>query len=170
LENKKRILLILRHGKSVLKEDGLSDYDRSLNQQGKNQASATGKLIRNIDLVPDYIISSTARRAIDTSEIVAKFSDYNGKINTNPSLYHQNSAENYINVLADMSDEYYKVLVVGHNPSIEDLIEKLTNRIEIMRTCSLARIDIKIKSWRDIIKYGKDKIEFYKIWYSDVKD
>jgi phosphohistidine phosphatase len=170
IENKKRILLILRHGKSVVKEDKLSDHDRLLNQQGKNQAVATGKLIRNIDLMPDYIISSSAKRAIDTSEIVVKLSEYNGKININPSLYHQNSAENYINVLADVSDEYYKVLVVGHNPSVEDLIEKLTNRIEIMRTCSLARIDIKIKSWRDIIKYGKDKIEFYKIWYSDVKD
>ena len=44
-----------------------------LNQQGKNQAISTGKLIRNTDLVPDYIISSTARRAIETSEIVAKF-------------------------------------------------------------------------------------------------
>jgi len=117
IENKKRVLLILRHGKSVLKED-LSDYDRHLNHQGKNQAVSTGKLIRNIDLVPDYIISSTARRAIETSEIVTEFSDYNGKIDLNPLLYHQNSAENYINVLSDVSDECYKVLVVGHNPSV----------------------------------------------------
>jgi len=141
-----------------------------LNQQGKNQAISTGKLIRNTDLVPDYIISSTARRAIETSEIVAKFLDYNGKIDLNPSLYHQNSEENYINVLSDVLDEYYKVLVVGHNPSVEDLIEKLTNRMEIMRACSLARIDIKIKSWREIIKYGNDIIEFCKIWHPDVKD
>jgi len=124
IENKKRILLILRHGKSILKEEEeeeeeeLSDFDRSLNQQWKNQAVSTGKLIRNIDLVPDYIISSTARRAIETSEIVAEFSDYNGKIDLNPLLYHQNSAENYINVLSDVSDECYKVLVVGHNPSV----------------------------------------------------
>ena len=170
IENKKRVLLILRHGKSVLKEEELSDYDRPLNQQGKNQAISTGKLIRNTDLVPDYIISSTARRAIETSEIVAKFLDYNGKIDLNPSLYHQNSEENYINVLSDVLDEYYKVLVVGHNPSVEDLIEKLTNRMEIMRTCSLARIDIKIKSWREIIKYGNDIIEFCKIWHPDVED
>ena len=58
-KNKKRILLILRHGKSILKEEEeeLSDFDRSLNQQWKNQAVSTGKLIRNIDLVPDYIIA-----------------------------------------------------------------------------------------------------------------
>jgi hypothetical protein len=39
-----------------------------------------------------------------------------------------------------------------------------------MRTCSLARTDIKIKSWREIIKYGNDIIEFCKIWHQDVKD
>jgi len=120
--------------------------------------------------VPDYIIRSIARRTIEKSEIVAKFLGYNGKIDLNPSLYHQNSEKNYINVLSDVLDEYYKVLVVGHNPSVEDLIEKLTNRMEIMRTCSLARIDIKIKSWREIIKYGNDIIEFCKIWHQDVKD
>jgi phosphohistidine phosphatase len=120
--------------------------------------------------VPDYIISSSAKRTVDTSEIVAKFSNYKGKIDINSTLYAQNYAENYINVLADVSDEYYKVLVVGHNPSIEDLIEKLTNRIEIMSTCSLVRIDIKIKSWGEIIKHGIDKIEFCKIWHSDIKD
>jgi len=60
--------------------------------------------------------------------------------------------------------------VVGHNPSVEDLIEKLTNRMEIMMVGSLARIDIKIKSWREIIKYGNDIIEFCKIWHPDVKD
>jgi len=67
-----------------------------LTNRGKNQAVSTGKLIRNMDLVPDYIISSTARRTTETSEIVAKFLDYNGKIDLNPSLYHQNSEKNYI--------------------------------------------------------------------------
>jgi phosphohistidine phosphatase len=170
IENKKRVLLILRHCKSVLRYKELSDHDRPLTFHGKNQAVAAGKLIRNLNLTPDYIISSSAKRAVDTSEMVAKYSDYNGKTDLNPSLYYQNSAENYINVLADVSDEYYKVLVVGHNPSVEDLIEKLTNRIEVMGTCSFARIDIKIKSWREIIKHGKDKIEFLKIWHSEVKD
>ena len=170
IENKKRILPILRHGETVLRDNKLSDQDRLLNQQGKNQAAAVGKLIKNNNLSPDYITSSSAIRAIDTSKIVAKFSGYNGKIDINPTLYHQNSAENYINVIADVSDEYYKVLVVGHNPSVEDLIEKLVNRIEIMRMGSFARIDIKIKNWREIIKYGKDNIEFYKIWHSDAKE
>jgi len=50
------------------------------------------------------------------------------------------------------------------------LIEKLKNRMEVMRTSILARIDIKIKSWREIIKCGNDKIELCKIWHPDVKD
>jgi hypothetical protein len=61
--------------------------------------------------------------------------------------------------------------VVCHNPSVEDLIEKITNRMEEMRTSSFARTDIKIKRWREIIKYNKsNKIEFFRIWHSEVKD
>jgi phosphohistidine phosphatase len=169
IENEKRILLILRHGKSDI-EKGIPDFNRQLNKYGKNQAVAVGKLIRNLDLIPDYIISSSAKRAVDTTEIVVKFSNYDGKIDINPSLYLQNSEENYFSVLANLSNKYYKVLVIGHNPSVENLIEKLTNRIEMMRTCSFARIDIKIKSWSEIIKYSKDKIEFFGIWHSGIKD
>ena len=39
-----------------------------------------------------------------------------------------------------------------------------------MRMGYFARIDIKIKNWREIIKYDKDIIEFYKIWHSNVKE
>ena len=79
----------------VLRDNKLSDQDRLLNQQGKNQAAAVGKLIKNNNLSPDYITSSSAKRAIDTSKIVGKFSGYNEKIDINPTLYHQNSRKLY---------------------------------------------------------------------------
>ncbi len=169
LDNNKKILLILRHAKSSWKDTDLPDHDRPLNKRGKNQGSKMGKLLKELDLVPDFLISSTAKRAIDTSELVAEFSGFGGKVNLDSSLYHQASAEQCIKVLADVSDNYSKVLIVGHNPSLENLIEGLTNRIELMKTCSLARIDIQIKSWKDII-IGKNKSELIGIWHPNVKN
>jgi phosphohistidine phosphatase len=165
----KKILLILRHAKSSWKNKDIPDHDRPLNKRGKNQGSKMGKLLKKLDAVPDHIISSTAKRAIDTSELVAKFSTYDGAINQYPSLYNQSSAEQYIKILTSISDNYHKVLIVGHNPAIENLIEQLTNRIELMKTCSLARIDIKIKNWKDIINeiYKSDLIS---IWHPSSKN
>ena len=169
LDNNKKILLVLRHAKSSWKDSELPDHDRPLNKRGKNQGSKMGKLVKEMDLVPDYIISSTAKRAIDTSELIAEFSGYSGRIALDSSLYHQDSSEQYTKVLASISDNHSKVLIVGHNPSVENLIEKLTNRIELMKTCSLVRIDIKIKSWKDIIS-EKDKSVLINIWHPNVKN
>jgi phosphohistidine phosphatase len=171
LESKdnKKILLILRHAKSSWKNNDIPDHDRPLNKRGKNQGSKMGKLLKKLDLVPDHIISSTAKRAIDTSELIAKFSTYDGAINQYSSLYNQSSAEHYIKILTGISNNYHKVLIIGHNPAIENLIEQLTNRIELMKTCSLARIDIKIKNWKDISN-GIYKSDLINIWHPSSKN
>jgi phosphohistidine phosphatase len=167
LIDNKKTLLLLRHAKSNWNENSLIDHERSLNKRGRNQGSKMGKLLKELNLVPDYIISSTAKRAIDTSELIVEFSGFKGKINSDSSLYNQTS-EQYIKVIADIPDIYSRVLIVGHNPSIENLIEKLTNRIELMKTCYLARIDINIKRWKDIIS-ERDKSVLINIWRPNIK-
>ena len=58
-----KTLLIMRHAKSSWKEQDLPDHDRPLNKRGKNDAPRMGKLLKDEDLVPDLIMSSTAVRA-----------------------------------------------------------------------------------------------------------
>jgi phosphohistidine phosphatase len=168
LEDNKKTLLVLRHGKSSWNDNSLLDHERPLNKRGRNQGSKMGKLLKELDLVPDFIISSTAKRAIDTAELIVEFSGFNGKINSDSSLYNQTS-EQYIKVLAELPDNYSKVLIVGHNPSLENLIEKLTNRTELMKTCYLARIDINIKSWKDITR-ERDKSVLVNKWRPNEKN
>ena len=57
-----KTLLILRHAKSKPKDPDISDYDRELDELGKDDALRMGKLLRNKGLVPDFIISSSALR------------------------------------------------------------------------------------------------------------
>ncbi|MGB7661527.1 MAG: histidine phosphatase family protein [Nitrososphaeraceae archaeon] len=82
-----KTLLIMRHAKSSWKEQDLPDYDRPLNKRGKNDAPRMGKLLKDEDLVPDLIMSSTAVRAKKTAELVAKTRKYKGKIVLDRSLY-----------------------------------------------------------------------------------
>ena len=67
----------------------------------------------------------------------------------NQSLYAAGS-EAYFNVLHGLSDNYVRVLLVGHNPGIEELLEILTSQIHIMPTCSLACLTLEISKWSDI--------------------
>ena len=64
-----KTLLILRHAKSSWDNLDLSDYDRPLNKRGKRDAPRMGDFLRQQELVPDLIISSTAKRAKNSQKI-----------------------------------------------------------------------------------------------------
>jgi phosphohistidine phosphatase len=150
-------LLVLRHAKSSWKHPELADHDRPLNKRGKRDAPLMGRLLKNKSLVPDKIISSTAIRARSTVEAVAKASGYKGEIILNKSLYAA-GPEAYLGVIHDLSDEYVRVLIVGHNPGLEELVELLTAEIHLMPTCSLAHVKLRVDKWLDIENKIKGKV------------
>ena len=121
-------LLILRHAKSSWKHPELTDHDRPLNKRGKRDAPRMGEILRSAHLMPEAITSSTAARARATAEAVAKASGYKGKIALNRSLYAA-GPEAYLKVLHELSDHYKRVLVVGHNPGLEELLEMFTMKL-----------------------------------------
>jgi phosphohistidine phosphatase len=150
--NVRKILLILRHAKSSWKEPDLQDFDRPLNKRGKSDAPKIGKLLKELDLVPDLIISSAAKRAKDTAKAVVKSTKYHGRMDLNPSLYGAADFDAYLRALRLVPDEYNKVLIIGHNPALEELVRVLTDRMEHLPTCALAEVDLKISSWSNLGK------------------
>jgi phosphohistidine phosphatase len=56
----------------------------------------------------------------------------------------------YLAYLRQLSDEHQCVLVVGHNPGLEDVLEKLTGRFERLTTAALAHVTLKISEWREL--------------------
>jgi phosphohistidine phosphatase len=158
-----KTLLILRHAKSSWKEQDLTDHDRPLNKRGNNDALRIGKLVKDEDLIPDLIISSTAVRDKKTAELVAKACKYKGKIVLNHSLYGAEPAA-YLKILEGLPDKHMVVLVVGHNPSVEDTVELLTGSPDvIMPTCALAQISLPIQNWAEL-KKQKIKGKLLKVW------
>ena len=142
-------LLILRHAKSSWKHPELTDHDRPLNKRGKRDAPRMGEILRNEHLIPETIISSTAARAQATAEAVAKASGYKGKIALNRSLYAA-GPEAYLKVLHGLSNESVRVLVVGHNPGLEELLENFTGEAQIMPACTLAHVKFSMDSWLEL--------------------
>ncbi len=144
-----KTLLILRHAKSSWDNSSLADHDRPLNKRGKRDAPKMGRLLAREDLTPDLIISSTAERALTTAEFVAISADYDNEIQITRQLYHA-GPEEYIEVLQQVDDTYRRVMVVGHNPGMEDLVEELGGQYHRMPTAALVQFELPIDSWADL--------------------
>jgi len=134
-----KTLLLLRHAKSSWKDDSLDDHDRPLNARGKKEAPKIGQLLLAEHLLPDVILSSDAKRCRRTVEKVCESAGYRGETILSSELYLANPAT-YFRALARLPDEVSRVLVVGHNPGMEELVETLIERYEPMTTAALAHI------------------------------
>ena len=147
-----KTLLILRHAKSSLKVPKLADHDRPLDELARQDAYRLGALLRSKELVPDYIASSTALRAKTTADLVAEGCGYVGEVVLKQPLYQAKPID-YMKVLERLPDRYQRVLLVGHNPTIEDIIEILTGSSNIaMLPCTLAHLDLPVRKWSDLGK------------------
>jgi phosphohistidine phosphatase len=144
-----RRLLILRHAKSSWDEPHLDDHDRPLNARGKRDAPRIGKLLHRERILPDRIVSSTAVRARRTAETVAEACGYDGEIAFTQKLYGADS-DDCLAVLSEMHDEDGTVMLVGHNPCLEDLVARLAGRAERMPTAALAVFALPVDSWREV--------------------
>jgi phosphohistidine phosphatase len=148
-DQKMKTLLILRHAKSSWKDDALPDHDRPLNKRGKADAPRMGKLLRDEDLVPDLILSSDARRARATAELAAEESHFEGEITFLRDLYAA-EPEAYLDALAQMGGEAACVMVVGHNPGLEELLQELTGEYQPLPTAALAQVSLPLDRWSDL--------------------
>ena len=144
-----KTLLVLRHAKSSWKYTNLTDYERPLNKRGKRDAPRMGELLRHEGLTPDLIITSSAERALATAEAVALAADFQGEIKYTRLLYHADPWA-YLAVLNEVEDTYARVMVVGHNPGAEELVEVLTGQWVRMPTAALAQISLPVTSWGDL--------------------
>jgi len=153
--------LILRHAKSSWEFEELSDHDRPLNNRGRRDAPLMGRKLLKEQLVPQIIISSSAVRAHSTAKKVAKACGYEDEILIDPALYGSGYSD-YLNVLINQEDKHDIIMLVGHNPISEQLVEVLTGEIVTMPTCAIACISLPITSWKQII--AKTKGQLLNLW------
>lgn len=152
-----KLLLILRHAKSSWKETAISDHSRPLKRRGKKAAPRMGQVLFEEDLVPDVILSSTARRARETASLVADASGFDGDIRYLESFYHA-SPSDYLDALSSLSSDLNTIMIVGHNPGLEMLLEMLTGEDERLPTAALALIKLPIEKWSQLLDEAEGEL------------
>ncbi len=141
-----KTLLLMRHAKSSWEDENLDDHDRPLSKRGRRAAPRMGRLIRDLGLVPDFIVSSTAVRALDTARMLAAECGYAGIIREDPSLYA--APDNaYAAALRRLPKQVVRPLIVGHNPAVETLLQRLTAVDMHVPTGALAQITLPDGPW-----------------------
>jgi phosphohistidine phosphatase len=123
-------LLLLRHGKSDWSINA-SDFDRPLKKRGTRNAKQIGVWLSEQQLQPDLVISSPANRALSTAEIVAsEMSIPVHSIQTDNRIYGAD-LDDLLLILSEIPSTIDRVMLVGHNPDLEELVEYFVPDIQI---------------------------------------
>ena len=156
-----KTIILMRHGKSSWKDSSLEDHERPLKKRGRRDTALMSSLIQKHKLVPDLILSSTAVRARQTAEIVVEELKFEGKLHFLDELYMAEPSV-IIKTLKDLKDKHERVLVIGHNPGMEGVMQILDGKVDSLPTAAVACLELDIKSWQDVKADGEAKL--VKLW------
>jgi phosphohistidine phosphatase len=153
-----KTLLLLRHAKSSWKDSAVADHDRPLNGRGRRAAELVRRFLKKQKLRPDFVLSSSSVRTRETVEIIFEEAQPAPDIRYDDALYLASSAK-LLEIISALEEDRDQVLMVGHNPGIEELFFRLTGSDERFPTATLANIALVIEKWSDAGK-GRGKVEW----------
>jgi phosphohistidine phosphatase len=114
-----RQLLLLRHAKSSWDDPGLSDHARPLNARGRRSAVAMAQAMKELGLIPDVVLVSSARRTLQTLEAFRPFED--GALVEPMDALYLASWRQLLDVIHAVPETARSLMLLGHNPGLHDL-------------------------------------------------
>ena len=155
-------LLIIRHAKSSWDNIGESDFDRPLNDRGKEDAPKMAKRLIERHVSIDAFISSSAKRARKTAALFIKeFDGDKEQLILTPELYLA-GPDAFYEAIAKAPAAANTIAVFAHNPGITEFANELTDvRIDDMPTCAIFAVKAETNNWSEF----KDAEKQY--WFFD---
>ena len=151
-----RCLLLLRHGKSAW-PDGVEDFERPLTERGQETALRLGAFLAEERLVPDLALVSPARRTRETWSLVERALGER-PMRAEPRIYEAPDSR-LLAVVREVGPEIGTLLMIGHNPGLQDLLRSLTapsdryahaRVVDKYPPAGLAVLDLPVTTWREV--------------------
>ncbi len=144
-------LLLARHAKSDWDNLASSDFDRELNERGLRDAPAMGRWLGSRGVKPKIMLTSPARRALHTAELLAEGMSFSAAmIFHEPRIYEAHTGA-LQEIIEESDDSIDCLMLVGHNPAMTQLINILGGGpLDNLPTCSVAALDFAVTRWLDI--------------------
>jgi phosphohistidine phosphatase len=151
-------LWLLRHAKSSWTDPALADHDRPLAPRGEWAAALMATHLRAAHIRPALVLCSSARRTRDTLEAIRAAFDDSAEVRVEDRLYGA-GATTVLSMLRAVDPAVPSVMVIGHNPGLEDLAGALAGdgtetALRQLRTkfptCALATLELRSSTWPDL--------------------
>ena len=145
----KRITLI-RHAKASWDAD--IDKQRTLHEHGEKDAPEMGRRLHDAGLVPDYIRSSSAKRATQTASLLIGPLGVSRDRLVQDNILYNADVDTLFKLIQQQEDESQHLMIVGHNPGMTELCNRLDKdfRIDDLPTCAVSTFDFDVEHWSAI--------------------
>ena len=143
-------LLLLRHAKSDWSHPGLRDHDRPLGRRGVRDAPRLGRYLREHGLVPAAALVSTALRARETARLALEAAGAERDVLTPVPELYGSGPEQILDIVARDGGGASPLLVVAHNPGMEDLAARFLGRYEHFPTAALLVASVPASDWAEL--------------------
>ena len=153
-----KTLIMLRHAKSSHEDGSLKDIDRPLNERGIADAKLIGGLIRKKRIQPELILASAAERVRQTADLVLKAARLNVEVTFDKRIYEA-SDRVLFKIIREINDSSNAVMLIGHNPGLEDLLEELTGEAIRLPTAAVAVVELTVEQWTKV-RAGAGNLKF----------
>ncbi|MGC3947166.1 MAG: histidine phosphatase family protein [Chryseolinea sp.] len=158
-----KTLYVIRHAKSSWDVKTLDDIERPLNERGKRDAPRMAKRLKEKEIHPDLLITSSAKRATSTAKRIAKVLKYpKTDIKVMDKLYHADE-DTMLEVLNKLKEKHNVVFMFGHNPGLTDFVNSIMSEeldIDNVPTCGVVAFQFQAERW-DQVTWGTGKMMFF---------
>ncbi len=156
----KKQLLIMRHAKAERDAKRWEDFDRPLSERGTGDSTAMGNWLHDQKFRLDHLIASPALRTRDTARLVANAMNFKGTIELPQALY-EGANRAYSAQVALCPVAVTTLLIVGHNPALEQFVESLTGEWVTLKTAAIAYLKYSGTDWSEM---KSESLEFVDLW------
>ncbi len=140
-------ITLLRHGDSLFQDSSGNDWSRPLSPEGEKECHNVAKFIKDCHPFPSKIISSNARRTIETVKILLEKNKWDSEIlNVDKELYLA-SVNLLTEIIQSQSESINDLIIVGHNPGLSELSSSLLKQSIYLPTSGCVSLNINLDLW-----------------------
>jgi phosphohistidine phosphatase len=158
-----RTIYLIRHAKSSWDNPTLRDFQRPLNERGLTIAPQMAALLKRDNEIPDLIVSSPAKRALETAHFFATANGIGEEhIQLEEDIYEASPVQ-LLRVISRLPETADRIFLFGHNPSFTEVANLYSAKaIDNIPTCGIVRIDTTAAVWSEMYE-GNARV--VKTWF-----
>lgn len=154
-------LLIIRHAKSSWANSNETDFERPLNDRGRMNAPEMAVRLVKRNVLPDAIISSAAKRTVETSLLMMKQLGLQQQQLVKKQELYLATPETILETILLLDDAWQTAAIIAHNPGVTDFVNSICEvKVDDMPTCAVYAVDIKTDSWKNFSTAAKEFLFF----------